>query len=715
MSKIQLLDQDTINKIAAGEVVERPASVVKELVENAIDAEATAITVEIKDGGLETIRITDNGTGIAAEEIRNAFLRHSTSKIRDVEDLFHINSLGFRGEALASIASVAQVEVITKTYQQLTGIRYQLEGGFEKNFEEIGCPEGTTFIINHLFFNTPARRKFLKSPVTEASYIAELMNKLALGNPHVSFKFINNGQVKLHTSGNNRQLDCIFTVFGKEITKNLIEINHEDSRMQISGYIGKPVISRANRNFENYFLNGRYIKSKVIQKAIEDAYKTKLTVHQYPFTVFHINMDPETVDINVHPTKMEVRFHDEKYVYDSLYNAIYEALNRNELIPQVSFDIKKPEDKPIFRRDIPEPFEKNRMQSDEYSTPSFDGRIGQVKESAVANQAVPGREVAFGRETALGKEVAFTSETDIPVTISQDENVLKTNDTIGQEKQDASKFAINEYQSTITNEEKIHEINEHQINDIHEQLNNKVDQQAYDNSHNQIEGLNNQSTQELRETQIQPPLQGEQIDYKEALFTDAASVKEHKIVGQLFNTYWIVEFKDKYYIIDQHAAHERILYDKIIDGLKEHKTASQVLVQPLIVQLSMKERLRYDAHQELFSELGFDIEDFGGDALAIRAVPLIFEKPIKPEDFISILDRLEDEYKEEKYSHLLEEIASMACKAAVKGHDKMSILEYEALIDELLKLENPFNCPHGRPTIISMTRYELEKKFKRIQ
>ncbi|PKM96034.1 MAG: DNA mismatch repair protein MutL [Firmicutes bacterium HGW-Firmicutes-1] len=642
MSKIQLLDQNTINKIAAGEVVERPASIVKELVENSIDAKATAITVEIKEGGLSTIRITDNGIGIDASDISNAFLRHSTSKIKNIEDLITVSSLGFRGEALASIASVSQVEMITKTYDHLTGIRYLIEGGFEKSIEEIGCPEGTTFIINNMFYNTPVRRKFLKAPITEAAYVSDLMNKLALGNPQVSFKFINNNQIKLHTSGNNQLQDCIFTVFGKDIAKNLIELNELNGDFHIRGYIGKPVISRANRSYENYYINGRYIKSKVIQKAIEDAYKSKLTIHQYPFTVFNIEILSEYIDVNVHPTKMDIRFNNEQEIYDVLYSALTKALVSSELIPEVTFDKRKEQPKPIIGRSIPEPFEANRLQGNSSNFTKDFSKIQPINNSV----SEASKQYSSLKESILLKDSSNINENNRSMGIP---NIVQR---------------VNIPEASISNNE---------------------------------------------------ALKGTQIDYKKELFTDVATAKEHKIVGQLFSTYWIIEFKDKYYIIDQHAAHERVLYDKIIKGLKDKTAYSQKLLQPLIVHLSMKEKIRLDLHQHLFLEIGFEIEDFGGDAIAIRSVPYIFDRPMHPNDFVTILDRLDNEYKEEKYGILINEIASMACKAAVKAHDHMTSLEYQQLIDELLLLENPFNCPHGRPTIISMTKYELEKKFKRIQ
>lgn len=699
MHKIQLLDQNTINKIAAGEVVERPSSVVKELVENAIDAGATAVTVEIKEGGLSMIRITDNGSGIDPEDIRDAFLRHSTSKIRDIDDLTTIASLGFRGEALASIAAVAQVEMMTKTHGQLTGTRYVVEGGFEKGFDEIGCPEGTTLIINQIFFNTPARRKFLKTPVTESAYVSELMGKMALGNPHVSFKFINNGQVKLHTSGNNKLMDCIFTVFGKEIAKNLIELSDDSGKISLSGYIGKPVISRANRNYENYYINGRYIKSKVVQKAIEDAYKSKLTLHQYPFTCFYLTLDPESVDVNVHPTKMEVRFNDEKGVYDQIFGAIHRALNETDLIPRVSFEQKKLVEMQPIAQNVPEPFETRRREQM--------GMVREARHPFAGKPVMPqtqGWPAMQGTKETLGRPEILNR----PDTHSRPDIQGTTEIQYGQESQRRP-----ETRDNPTTASPVPTGNDYNKASDLPKVQSVMPETAGITAQSHSPAINTAAP--TPEILTAPIIKGDQIDLVETGFVTKAAAKSHHIVGQLFGTYWIVEFKDLYYIIDQHAAHERVLYDRILSGLKTQKTYKQELLHPLVVQLNAKERIRLDAHQVLFRELGFEIEDFGGDDIAIRTVPLIFEKPLQPEDFVKILDRLDESYQSEKHEILLEEIASMSCKAAVKAHDKMSVVEYHKLMDELLELENPFNCPHGRPTIISMTRYELEKKFKRIQ
>ncbi len=652
---IRLLDQNTINKIAAGEVVERPASIVKELVENSIDANSDAITIDIKDGGISLIRITDNGKGIDESDVRSAFVRHSTSKIESVDDLHKINSLGFRGEALASIASVSQMQLITKTKDSLTGVRYVVEGGIEKSFQEIGCPEGTTMIVENIFFNTPVRKKFLKSQMAESGNIGELINRLAIGNPHISFKFTNNGQTKLYTTGNNSLKDCVFSVYGKDITNNLIEVDYNNQELKVKGFIGKTAISRSNRAYENYYINGRYVKSKVIQKAIEDAYKSKLTVHQYPFTVINIIIDLEAVDVNVHPTKMEVRFNNETIVYQRVLEAISNAIMQSQLIPEISIEKKKADDIPLYKNHIPEPFEYNRItnkNSESYKTNSFlsrdkDSITGIVKEN---------------------KEQAITNQE-----IKAQERIIQEN----------------------KNQEQIYQ--EYKTQDPDEELS--------DNKEAVATSYNNEQTS----------YKGEQISYNNEAFLNREQLKNHKIIGQLFDTYWIVEFKEKLYIIDQHAAHERVLYEKILTAVKDNQIYSQQLLQPIIVNLSLAEKNRFFEHKSIFRMLGFDIEEFGKDAIAIREVPFIFEKPLKEKQFLDIIDRLAEEYKEDRFDILLDDIATLACKAAVKAHDKLTMQECYRLIEDLLDLENPYNCPHGRPTIVSMTRYELEKKFKRIQ
>ena len=606
MSEIALLSQETIDKIAAGEVIERPSSVVKELVENAIDAGATAITVEIKEGGISFIRFTDNGCGIEQKEVPLAFLRHSTSKIRSAEDLLCVHSLGFRGEALSSIAAVSRVELITKTAAALTGTRYLIEGSKEISVEEIGAPEGTTFLVRDLFFNTPARRKFLKTAQTEGTYISDMLEKLALSHPDISFKYINNNQTRLHTSGNGNKKDLIYHIYGREIAASLLEVNYEGEFFSLSGYIGKPVINRGNRNYENYFINGRYIKSTILSKAIEEAYKSFLMQHQYPFTVLYFTFPGETLDVNVHPTKMELRFDHNQEIYKALCDEIYAVLSHKELIPEVPVEEKTSSAKPvhIYKEPIPEPFEKRRINE-----------IRQPQEP----------------KTYIREEV-------LPV-----------------------------------------------------------------------KPLPQKKESQKEESQKQISLE----DVSPAFMTEAARKKYH-IIGQLFQTYWLIEYEDKLYIIDQHAAHEKVLYERTMARLKEKDLTSQAISPPIVLSLDAKEEEMLDKYREEICRLGYEVEPFGGREYMISAVPDNLYHIDMKDLFIEMLDDFSDMSGKQTPELILEKVASMSCKAAVKGNDKLSLAEINALIDELLTLENPFNCPHGRPTIISMSKYEIEKKFKRI-
>lgn len=630
MPNIQVLDQITIDKIAAGEVIERPASIVKELVENAIDAKATAITVEIKEGGISFIRITDNGCGIPKEEVALAFLRHSTSKIRSEKDLATVSSLGFRGEALSSISAIAQVEVITKTKESDFGVKYTIEGGMEKGVEDIGAPNGTTFLVHQIFYNTPARRKFLKTPMTEASHINELMIRLALSHPEVSIQFINNGQSKLHTSGNGKLKDVIYHVFGREIANNLLEINCDEGRMKVSGYIGKPLISRGNRNYENYYINGRYVKSNIIAKAIEDGYKDFTMQHKYPFTVLHFWLDGNEIDVNVHPTKMELRFSHQQEVYDFVYRVVKETLIEPELIPRV--ELSKPiEEKSILEKKTPE-----------------------VHDEAYFMKKMKERVESYYRQSS---------------------------------------------QAEVKNTKELHRGNV-QIDRIKEAV-------TYNKS------------KERKEHTLplvpQPIKQEKQLNFFEEKLLTKKAVQEYKLIGQVFDTYWLVEFQEQLYIIDQHAAHERVLYEKTLHGMHDRTFTSQYLSPPIILNLSMQEARVLTEHIELFTKIGFEIENFGGDSFAVRAVPDNLFSIAKKELLIEMIDSLSDGITSAETPDMIaEKIASMSCKAAVKGNAKLSAMEVNALIGELLELENPYHCPHGRPTIIAMTKKELEKKFKRI-
>ncbi len=635
MAHIALLDSNTINQIAAGEVIERPSSVVKELLENAMDAGATAVTVEIKDGGISFIRITDNGSGIPKEEIPLAFLRHSTSKITRAEDLLTVSSLGFRGEALSSIASVARVELITKTEDSVTGSRYVLEGGEEKALEEVGAPEGTTLVVRDLFYNTPARRKFLKSPQTEGGYISSLVERLALSRPDISFRFLMNGQNRLHTAGNHQLRDIIYTVYGRETAGELIPVQtqSEDGCVKIRGFLGKPLISRGNRSYENYFINGRYIKSALITKAIENAYAGFVMQHKYPFVVLHLTIESSWLDVNVHPTKMELRFRNEETVYETLYAAVRGALEGKELIPKVSLtEEKETEQKEeaspaaggASRREHgPEPFERQRQAS-------------QIREAS-----------AWYASRRPDYE---------PSTIEVIQRTLR---------QEAAEGA-------------------------------RVSQ---------------------AEAPKQPPPQAEapkQLELFEEKLLDPRVRDEYRLIGQIFDTYWLVQVRDEFWMLDQHAAHEKVLYERTMKSLAQKEYTSQQMNPPLVLTLNAREEQVLAEYQEAFAKIGFEIEPFGGKEYAVYGVPGNLFGLAREDLLLELLDSLADETGHRRLNLVEEKVALMSCKAAVKGNNRLSLQEAEALIQELMRLEHPYTCPHGRPTIISMSKYEIEKKFKRV-
>ena len=667
MANIQVLDQITIDKIAAGEVIERPASIVKELVENSIDAGATAVTVEIKEGGISFIRITDNGCGIPKEEVPLAFLRHSTSKIRTVEDLTTVASLGFRGEALSSIAAIAQVELITKEKDSMLGTSYKIEGGVEKKIEDIGARDGSTFLIHQIFYNTPARRKFLKTPMTEASHVNELMIRLALSHPEVSFEFINNGQSKLHTSGNGRLKDVIYQIFGREITQNLLEVDESIPGLKVTGYIGKPLVSRGNRNYENYYINGRYVKSNIIAKAIEDAYKDFTMQHKYPFTVLHFVMDGEDLDVNVHPTKMELRFSRQQDVYNFVYQAVKNALNAKELIPRVEVPAAKSEQKPELKPDV-----KTVPQPVSHSKPQASDQLMKQEE----------------------KNLDYFMK-------KMQERVTSYHNQMSQ--------------AEVKDKQGIHRPNE-QEDRIREAVN-------YRKAHETVAVVPKQVSQSepqpipklIPQPEVKIEEKAEQINMFEEKMLSKESVIKHKIIGQVFDTYWLVEFNDEMFIIDQHAAHERVLYERTLRSMKDREYTSQYLSPPIILNLSMQEEEILKEHMGIFTKIGFEIEAFGGDSYAIRAVPDNLFSIAKKELLIEMLDSMVDGISSNETPDIIaEKVASISCKAAVKGNARLSASEIETLIAELLKLNNPYHCPHGRPTIIAMSKRELEKKFKRI-
>lgn len=636
MPNIAILNQETIDKIAAGEVVERPCSVVKELVENAIDAGSTAITVEIKEGGISFIRITDNGCGIERDQVAVAFYRHSTSKIRSAEDLLTVKSLGFRGEALSSISAVARVELITKTYDELTGTRYVIEGSKELSNEEIGAPDGTTFIVKDLFYNVPARRKFLKTAQTEGSYISDMVEKLALSHPDISFKFINNNQTKLHTSGNGNKKDIIYHIFGREISSSLLEVKHECEYFKVEGFIGKPVITRGNRNYENYFINGRYVKSNILSRAIEEAYKSFLMQHQYPFTVLYFTFFSE-LDVNVHPTKMELRFDNNNEIYVELCDTIYAILSHKEMIPEVPVD-STPAPKKIvheYKEPIPEPFEKRR--------------INEIR-------AAESRSV-YGQSMTAAAAKDFSAIEPEPAKSSASALVANTG--------------------------------------------------------NSAEPKPETSTVAYEPAQIVTATQQTLGDYDKVFLTES-SKKQFSIIGQLFKTYWLIEFEDKLYIIDQHAAHEKVLYEKTTARLANKDFTSQRISPPIVMTLDARESEMLEKYRPQIEQFGYEVEHFGGKEYMISAIPdNLFHIDMK-DLFIEMLDDFSNATGRQTPDIITEKVASMSCKAAVKGNDKLTLPEINELIDELLSLDNPYNCPHGRPTIISMSKYEIEKKFKRI-
>ena len=633
---IQVLDQHTIDKIAAGEVVERPASVVKELVENSIDSGATAITIEIKEGGISFIRITDNGCGIPADQVQTAFLRHATSKITRIEDLLTASSLGFRGEALSSIAAVGQVELITKTGDSLTGIRYEIHGGVEKTREEIGCPEGTTIIIRNLFYNTPARRKFLKTAMTEGSYVSELVEQIAMSRPDISFKFVQNGQNKLNTSGNGSLKDILYHIYGRDIAANLLPIEVSRDGMTLSGYVAKPYISRGNRSFEHYFVNGRYIKSPVITRAIEEAYKTFVMIHKFPFVALYITVDSHLLDVNVHPRKMEMRYSRNDELYQFLFEEIRHVLLKKELIPEVHQGNQKASAPAAHStRSVPEPFEVQRKQQE---TPKSIYGLSNAPETSIPSSAPLPQTPSFDR-----KLTPEEPEAEVP----------------------------NTAQTTVV--------------------------------------------QEPSDTYTVKPVVQEQLSLFSSGFMTEEARPKHRLIGQLFRTYWLIEYEHNLFIMDQHAAHEKVLYEKLMKQYQNREIVSQQVNPPLVISVNPRQQEVLRENQTFFEHIGFQMENFGGKEYMLRAVPLETYGLAAQDIFIDFIDSLADEGPHLNMDLFIYKIATMACKAAVKGNMTLSTKEADALIDQLLQLENPYNCPHGRPTIIAMTETELEKKFKRIQ
>lgn len=665
MAQIHILDSETIDKIAAGEVVERPSSVVKELVENAIDAGATAITVEAKEGGIEFIRVTDNGCGMERKQLRTAFLRHATSKIENAEDLMRISSLGFRGEALSSIAAVAKVEVITKTADSVTGSRILLEGGREISFDEVGAPDGTTFLMRTLFYNTPVRRKFLKQPATEGSYIADLMEHLALSRPDISFKLVMGNQMKFHTSGNGDLREVIYRIYGRDVANQLVPIQTEQDGIKIEGYLGKPVQVRSNRNFEIYFINGRFIRSNIVSRAVEEGYKEYLMQHKFPFCVLHITMDTNRVDVNVHPTKMDVRFTNAMGFSAYLCGSVKYALKHHEMIPEALLsderEQKAEERQEKIQREkekTPEPFERKRS-------------VAYRVEEETRYEAQRTKMQEFIQNPVWtrvkGTEESIHTEEEAPK-MQQNQSISEDIETFFTETSEFRKMPDKHQAAEITS-------------------------------------YSGPEQKEAENTQLNL--------FEEKLLTED-NRSRFRIIGQVFETYWLIEFENKLLMIDQHAAHEKVNYERLMKQFHEKNVVSQSLMPPVVVSLSAREESVLNENMEVFSELGFEIESFGGSEYALRSVPADLYGCEEKEMFLEVLDQLAEGGNFGGIRVVEEKIASMSCKAAVKGNNCLSLQEAEALIDELLTLENPYNCPHGRPTIVTMTKAEMDKKFKRI-
>lgn len=703
---IKVLDQNTINKIAAGEVIEKPSSVIKELVENSIDSGATAVTVEVKGGGLSFLRVTDNGAGIKKDEVKLAFLRHATSKLVTVEDLLSISSLGFRGEALASIAAVAQVEMITKTADDVTGLRYQIHGGKEISSEEIGAPGGTTIIVRNLFYNTPARKKFMKTDATETSYIYDLMCRICMSHPEISFKFIANGTDKLFTSGNGKLRDIIYHIYGRDITSNLLEINAENDYMKISGYIARPCISRGNRSFEGYYVNHRYIKSAVLTKAIEDAFRTFVMIHKFPFTEINFQVRPDLLDVNVHPTKMELKFANSQDIYSFTYNAIRETLLFKELIPDVAPG-KDPKPETFKQRDVgnaPEAFENKRREA-----------IVRAEERTIP-QSQP--EQLRSAETQTSPQQLCPIE---PQTSSQP--VRPVIEII-----DETSSSNNKGSDVIDN----NKTEKPAGNYIYADRNNDLERAIVQNRN-----VVNESPAYTAPAPARPSVTAATQDSTVSVASDAAYIEEagkkyvqqdmfqekfltkearakHRLIGQLFKTYWLIEYDGKFFIMDQHAAHEKVKYEELMENYKNKKIYSQYLMPPAVVTLSAAEIEFLHENMDMFEALGYQIENFGGREFKLNAVPDNLFGLDGRELFIDFIADASSSAKKVTIDTFIHKLSTMACKAAIKGNTEISFKEADALIDQLLKLENPYTCPHGRPTVISMTEAEIEKKFKRI-
>ena len=703
---INVLDQITIDKIAAGEVIERPSSVVKELVENSIDSGATAITIEIKDGGMSFIRITDNGSGINRDEVRTAFLRHATSKLIKVEDLLELSSLGFRGEALSSIASVGQVELITKEKDSVCGIRYQIHGGKEVSYEEIGCPDGTTIIVRNLFYNTPARKKFMKSPTTEMSYIYDLICRISMSHPEISFKFTANNTNKLFTSGNGKLKDIIYHIYGRDITSNLIDVNRKFNTLEISGYIAKPAVSRGNRSFEDYYVNNRYVKNPVITKAIEDAFRTFVMIHKFPFTVLNFKIDPAQIDVNIHPAKREMKFMNESDIYNYTYDTIREALLHRELIPEVTPGKQKPAETLNHRNTgaAPEPFEKQRRE-----------QIG-IRPAAVKEPERPYNVKPIIKPENNPYARILNRVPDQPQQIpnnpvsqqAQTQQATQPSQSQPVNESTPATSALSSDQENITDKD-----NSVNVSRITSEI-TVTNTQAGEGTATQTKTT---APAEVAAPQPQVPEKEKKYSQLDMFGTKMLSEEarpKHRLIGQVFKTFWLIEYDKKLFIMDQHAAHEKVKFEELMNNYRNKKAIPQYLMPPAIVTLTADEITFLNDNMEFFENLGYTIESFGGREYKLSSVPANLFGIDGRELFLEFIGELSENNKNSTITAFIAKLSTMACKAAIKGNTEISFKEADVLIDQLLKLENPYTCPHGRPTLISMTEAELEKKFKRI-
>ena len=722
MAIINLLDKDTINKIAAGEVIEGPAAVVKELVENAIDADANSVTVEIKDGGTSLIRVTDNGKGIGSDDIKAAFLSHATSKIKTADDLTLVSSLGFRGEALASIAAVSEVEVLTKTADEISGIRYVINGGKEEANEPVGTPEGTTFVVRNIFYNTPARKKFLKTAATEGRYVGEVMEHMAVSHPEIAFKFILNGQVKLQTMGNGSLKDVLFYIYGKETTANIIPVNNPDAEgepvngLSVRGYIGKPSLTRGNKEYENYFINGRFIKNKVITRAIEAAYKSFLMQHRFPFTCLLISVDSSLVDVNVHPAKLEVRFSDTESLYRLIFHEVDNALRKKDLLPDMGIK-QVPDKQPLVREfksaskseksegyvipdiPMPEPFEKSRQ-----------GEWKKELKPVFKQESFVAEKTKRDETSPLIKSEVYAPLAGTPASVVDSSELNKSL----KNKNEISFDNVNKYEksnvantgSTFVEASGLTNVNVH-LETVGENGDTYKTISKYSEEETTIKS---ESTTVEQDSNVIDDLSPE--DFKGGILAKKA-LPDIKIIGQIFGTYWIMEYDGSVYMIDQHAAHEKVMYEKFVKEISSNKVTSQNLLPPVVVTLSGSQRQIAEEISDHLHKLGFEIEPFGGNEYVIKAVPTELFGISEKEMLFDIIDQYSLEGKKATPDTVLSKLATMACKAAIKGNMNISLLEAKALIEELMSLDNPYNCPHGRPTMIFMSKSDVEKKFKR--